>query len=388
MKLVNGKQRLALIVIMFLILTAITVSCTDDKPRPSQRESQTGNSQQATSPVSGRDPESVWKQFLTANFAGDLACAECHRKEYEAHQRSGHSHTSVLMSKSNLAGRLAQMSAYEDPRRDQRWLFAIRDDQFTVQDETHPTMPALSVSWLLGSGTHAQTAIAVDEQRRQGVELRWSWFANFKGLGLTPDHEQYDVYNRNSIECFGRPMQAADVSACLGCHMTVGPPPGAPFRPEFFIPNVGCERCHGPRQQHVELAKMGRGDESKPLINYQNAEEYITACAQCHRDESNISATAEPHELVRFQPYGLKKSKCYLNSQGQLSCAYCHDPHDATSHNRREYNQQCQSCHQVADHSTVCPVKPQGDCIECHMPAVEWTAGIKFHDHWIRKPAK
>lgn len=166
MKLVNGKQRLALIVIMFLILTAITVSCTDDKPRPSQRESQTGNSQQATSPVSGRDPESVWKQFLTANFAGDLACAECHRKEYEAHQRSGHSHTSVLMSKSNLAGRLAQMSAYEDPRRDQRWLFAIRDDQFTVQDETHPTMPALSVSWLLGSGTHAQTAIAVDEQRR------------------------------------------------------------------------------------------------------------------------------------------------------------------------------------------------------------------------------
>ena len=382
---VNGKQRQIRIAILLLSMMAFAVSCSDES-----RDSSTSGSRNEIKPktaeeLTARDPAAAWKQFLSANFAGDQACADCHRKEYEAHQRSGHSHTAIRMSESDLADRLTKLGVYEDPRRDQKWVFSKRDGQFLVQDETHPTMPPLTVSWLLGSGTHAQTAIAVDEKRGQGVELRWSWLANQSGLGLTPDHEQYDDYHRNSIECFGRPMQGSDVLACLGCHMTVGPPPGAPLRPEYFIANVGCERCHGPRQQHVELAKLGRGGESKPLINYQNSEEYITACAQCHRDENNISATAEPHELVRFQPYGLKKSQCYLNSGGQLSCAYCHDPHDATSHNRSEYIQQCQSCHQVEQQSTVCPVKPQGDCIDCHMPAIEWTAGIKFHDHWIRK---
>lgn len=370
--------------VMLLSMTAIGVSCSDDAPHPSPTESKTRTRQQATSPVPQRDPASAWKQFLASNFAGDQACADCHRKEFEAHQRSGHSHTVVPMADSDLARQLKEIGQFEDPRRDQKWKFSSINGQFLVSDETHPTMPALPVTWLLGSGTHAQTAIAIDEKRWQGVELRWTWLTNQNGLGLTPDHEQFDDYNRNSIECFGRPMQRPEVLDCLGCHMTVGPPPGAPARSDLFIQNVGCERCHGPRKQHVELAKVGRGHESKPLINYNNAEKYIAACAQCHRDETSVSPTAEPGELARFQPYGLKKSKCYLNSEGQLSCSYCHDPHDDTSHNRSQYIQQCQSCHQAADQSTVCPVKPQGDCIECHMPAVEWTAGIRFHDHWIR----
>ncbi|QDT41521.1 hypothetical protein Pan241w_15840 [Gimesia alba] len=382
---VNGKLRHTLIAVLLLSMTAIAVSCADE-PLPSQTEKRTGSKQQAEAALFHRDPAAAWKQFLSANFAGDQACADCHRKEYEAHQRSGHSHTVTRMPESELSAILVKAGVYQDSRRDQKWAFSTRDGQFLVQDETHPTMPALPVTWLLGSGVHAHTAIAVDEKRGQGVELRWTWLTNQNGLGLTPDHEQFDEYNRNSIECFGRPMQHREVLECLGCHMTVGPPPGAPVRADLFIPNIGCERCHGPRKQHAELAKIGRGHESKPLINYDNAEQYITACAQCHRDENSVSSTAQPNELARFQPYGLKKSKCYLNSEGQLSCAYCHDPHDATSHNRAEYIQQCKSCHQDKVQSTVCPVKPQGDCIDCHMPAVEWTAGIKFHDHWIRKP--
>ena len=336
---------------------------------------------QSTSP----SPAETWQRFIAANFAGDQACADCHPKEFAAHQRSGHSHTAIRMEESPLAKRLAQAGFYQDSRRKQNWSFQLDQGKFLVKDETHSTMPALAVTWLLGSGLHAQTAIAVEERRRQGVELRWSWLANRNGLGLTPDHGQYDDYNRNSIECFGRPMTTADVLACLGCHMTVGPPPGAPLRADFFVPNVGCERCHGPRQKHVDLAKQGRGNEIKPLINYRDAKEYIAACAECHRDASGLTGQEQPHELVRFQPYGLKKSACYLKSGGRLSCANCHDPHDATSHDRGMYRMQCQSCHREAQ-SAVCPIQPQGDCIECHMPAVEWTAGIKFHDHWIRKP--
>lgn len=368
---------------LLLCMAAFAVSCSQEGPGSSQ-EKEPSRNQRATNSGVNHDPAAAWKQLIAANFAGDEACAECHRKEYEAHQRSGHSRTAVRMAESELAQRLEKMGQYDDSRRDQKWKFSSKDGEFLVKDETHPTMPALPVTWLLGSGVHAQTAIAVDEKRGQGVELRWTWLANQQALGLTPDHAQFDEYNRNSMECFGRPLQHRGVLECLGCHMTMGPPPGAPPRADLFIPNVGCERCHGPRKKHAELAKIGRGHESKPLINYKNAEQYITACAQCHRDENSIDKSAEPHELARFQPYGLKKSKCYLNSEGQLSCAYCHDPHDATSHDRSLYIQQCQSCHQDQKQSTICPVKPQGDCIECHMPAVEWMEGIKFHDHWIR----
>ncbi|MFH1303237.1 MAG: multiheme c-type cytochrome [Planctomycetota bacterium] len=385
MKQLTGSESRLLLTVLLTCILGVAASCTEQK-NPTSPTLKTKATQDADQQRLSQDPAAVWQQFLAVNFAGDQACADCHRKEYEAHQRSGHSNTAVRMQESALAESLVKAGDYQDSRRDQKWIFETSDGEFLVKDEKHAAMPPLPVSWLLGSGTHAQTAIAVDERRQKGVELRWSYFANQKGLGLTPDHERFDEYNRNSIECFGRPMQAADVLACLGCHMTVGPPPGAPFRAEFFIPNVGCERCHGPRKQHVELAKIGRGHESKPLINYASAEQYIAACAQCHRDENNLSANSQPNEQVRFQPYGLKKSLCYLNSNGKLSCAYCHDPHDATSHNRVQYIKQCQSCHQAAEHSTVCPVKPQGDCIECHMPAVEWTAGIRFHDHWIRKP--
>lgn len=368
----------------FVLLVGFTVACSENK-KVSPSDPKSKAEQSVDQPSIHNNPVAAWKQFIEANFAGDQSCADCHRKEYEAHQRSGHSHTAVRMHESDLARQLVNLGVYVDSRRDQKWIFEKRENQFLVKDMNHPTLPPLSVTWLLGSGTHAQTAIAVDERRQRGVEMRWSYLANKDGLGLTPDHDRFDEYNRNSIECFGRPMQASDVLACLGCHMTVGPPPGAPFRSEFFVPNVNCERCHGPRKKHVELAKIGRGHESKPLINYADAEQYISACAQCHRDENNISATTEPHELVRFQPYGLKKSLCYLNSKGKLSCAYCHDPHDTTSKDRPRYIKQCQSCHQD-EQSTSCPIQPRGDCIECHMPSVEWTAGIKFHDHWIRKP--
>lgn len=384
LKQLSGLQSRLLMTVLLSGIVGVVASCTDQASSPSQTTN--AKAEQAAGKQSRkRDPASSWKGFLAANFAGDQACADCHRKEYEAHQRSGHSHTAVRMHESPLADRLVKAGDYQDSRRDQKWVFEARDDDFLVKDENHASMPSLSVTWLLGSGTHAQTAIAVDERRQKGVELRWSYFANLNGLGLTPDHDRFDAYNRNSIECFGRPMQASDVLACLGCHMTVGPPPGAPFRADFFIPNVGCERCHGPRQKHVALAKIGRGHESKPLINYANAEQYIAACAQCHRDENNLSETSKANELVRFQPYGLKKSKCYLNSNGKLSCAVCHDPHDTISQDRGLYIQQCQSCHQ-SDPSTVCPIQSNGDCIDCHMPAIEWTAGIKFHDHWIRKP--
>lgn len=327
----------------------------------------------------------AWKALIAANFAGDAACASCHVEEMKAHKRSGHSHTAVMMHDSQWANALLELATYEDPRRDQRFRFQTRDNQFTVQDVANPGTPAMPVTWLLGSGVHAQTPIWVDEQSQRGVEMRWSYLAPSDAIGVTPDHERFDDYRQGTIECYGRPLDNASVRACLACHTTMSPPPNLPIRQDLYIANVGCERCHGPRKKHVLMAEQGLAEQAKPLVTLDNPAAAMKVCVQCHRDADSVSSTATPEELVRFQPYGLKKSRCFIESAGKMGCSSCHDAHDAVSTDRSLYIERCQQCHQPKS-SNDCPQMPTGDCIQCHMPAVEWTAGIEFHDHWIRSP--
>lgn len=323
-----------------------------------------------------------WNRLISANFAGDEACAECHHSEYEAHRRSGHSHTAVLMSESSLAAELHNRRRYQDDRRDQVFEFALINRQFLVRDEERANV-SLAVTWLLGSGTHAQTPIAVDEESQRGVELRWSSFPRDTRVGVTPDHERFDDYSKGTLECFGRPMDDADIRSCLGCHSTTMTPSNLPIVNSMVVANVGCERCHGPRKKHVDLAHRGRADEVKPMLQYKTAEDYMSACATCHRDESSITSDTQPHELARFQPLGIQRSRCYLETPGNLTCSTCHDPHDTVSHDRQRSIDQCKECHQDGSLSTPAH-SPNSDCIECHMPLVPWSSGISFHDHWIR----
>ncbi|MCM2373578.1 multiheme c-type cytochrome [Aporhodopirellula aestuarii] len=335
----------------------------------------------------------AWREFVANNFAGDEACAECHAAEYAAHQRSGHSRTLTLMTKSILASELSEQGMHKDSRREQEFTFTATADTFLVRDEANAPGIAVPVTWLVGSGIHAQTPIAVDELTQKGVELRWSSFAGHVEVGLTPDHERFDEFVPGSIECFGRPLDASDIRACLGCHSTIAAPPSIPIMQSLVIANVGCERCHGPRKDHVDLAHHGFAEQAKPMLKYENAEAYMDACAACHRDENSVHPDAKAFELARFQPYGIKRSKCYLQSDGQLTCSTCHDPHDTVSHDRLRSIAQCVNCHDGAHDAgqeaagivkAICSHEPSGDCIECHMPAVEWAGEISFHDHWIR----
>ncbi len=325
---------------------------------------------------------SEWTSFLNENFASDFACRECHQAEYDAHLRSGHSHTALRMEDTHLATALSG-TTYSDPRRQQVFEFLKKELGFFVGVEGVDSTPIFPVHWLLGSGTHAQTPISIDPISGHGVEFRWSWFNGGQCLGVTPDHERFDDFRERSTEVFGRPMEPAQALTCLGCHATVVPPLNIPVTKETVLANVGCERCHGPRKRHVELAKLGKGHLEPPLVTYTDPEQSIRQCAQCHRDESNIGATTAPNILARFQPYGMKKSRCYLESGKSMTCITCHDPHDATSKDRFQYNNTCMKCHQAPE-TTLCRIEPAGDCVKCHMPEVEWHSGIKFHDHWIR----
>ena len=156
-----------------------------------------------------------------------------------------------------------------------------------------------------------------------------------------------------------------------------------------MIPNVGCERRHGPGQQHIEAA--ARHADSAALAMPFGAGEPAPAdemrmCGSCHRlPEMGDRAVVRRDNpvLVRFQPIGLMQSACYRKSPGTLSCTTCHDPHARTSTDTHAYEAVCLTCHQ-GPRRTPCPVAPASGCVGCHMPTRDVFRGMTMTDHWIR----
>jgi hypothetical protein len=162
-----------------------------------------------------------------------------------------------------------------------------------------------------------------------------------------------------------------------------------------MIPNVTCERCHGPGGDHIDAARRGAPtevlrmalgpDDASPLTQ-------ISACGECHRS-SGITPpqllNPEDPGVVRFQPIGLAQSKCFQDGKSGLSCTSCHDLHTRLSKETAAYEAVCIGCHQSArETKTACPVSPAKDCVECHMGRIAVTPEFQFTNHWIRVRSK
>jgi len=168
-----------------------------------------------------------------------------------------------------------------------------------------------------------------------------------------------------------------------------------------MIPNVTCERCHGPGRAHVAAARRGASESALSLPlgpGRWTAPELLRFCGDCHRHPSGPRPDqirrGDPL-LARFQPIGLAMSKCYRQTAGSLSCVTCHDPHARATSNRAEYDAICLKCHGGPAPSSrpatsslppgvVCPVSPRQRCVECHMPRVDLGHNLLLSDHWIR----
>lgn len=225
--------------------------------------------------------------------------------------------------------------------------------------------------WAFGSSTHATTWVSRSSATHY-LEHGLSWFRRTNSLSRTPGHPNdqgvsYRLYD-----------PGAQILRCFSCHST-GP---LSVTPEQGIqphePGVRCEVCHGPGQSHIQ-AKGGR-------FNIENPKRFQAAaineqCGACHRQSKpGVSDTdwRDPWN-VRHQPVYLAESRCYLRSEGKLSCLTCHDPHAKLNTNPAAYNAVCSNCHAKPSHKIV----QAGSCVACHMPAVAPSPSISFSNHWI-----
>lgn len=334
-----------------------------------------------------------------STIVGSQACRKCHEDKWQSLQTTGHART--LWPTADFPQRAHFDDAeFSDPEREHGYRYQLTDDGIRVSLPGESEDESFHLQYAFGSGEHAVTFMSliteagaesavvdgttVTDSEVIGVEHRASWFAHSEELGLTPGHQGLGVFD--TTEAFGRKTEGEVLHRCFGCHATE-----LTVRDGQLVdiphPNVECEACHGPGSRHIAAVNDGSGVGLLKFSPGRGAHAEVALCAECHRSISDLpeeEITRTNRKLVRFQPVGLVRSRCFLESD-DLACSTCHNPHEhASRQSQSEYEQHCIDCHTPQTDATECPVSPQSNCIECHMPPVELLPGIKFHDHWIR----
>ncbi|HEY2249685.1 MAG TPA: tetratricopeptide repeat protein, partial [Planctomycetaceae bacterium] len=257
---------------------------------------------------------------------------------------------------------------------------------------------AVDVHYALGSGAHGRSYIT----DRGGVLFMspLSWYSK-EGQGT------WDISPNYPSD--GLRFERRIVDLCLACHVGLAnPQPGAEDRfetPPFLEMSIGCERCHGPGKEHVELHRtMAAGDTADPIVNPSKLDpsRRDAVCLQCHlqgqdrvlrygRTDFDFRPGMHLGDVwtVLLEGPGVAEddstkavghgeqmlsSRCYQNSQGRLGCVSCHDTHPAGSHESAvdHYRRKCLECHAGRGCSEPLAIRLRtsaaDSCVDCHMP--------------------
>jgi tetratricopeptide (TPR) repeat protein len=351
--------------------------------------------------------------FEPAPFVGAARCGTCHSAIYRSLIASKHATT---FSRPQDLDRLALPSnPVLDPGDPQvTHDFERLDGSLQVETKAGEEVQRAVIDYAFGSRDHFMTFVGRDDQGRSRM-LRISHYHSPRGSG-------WDLSTglpkrpENPHEYLGTTLVEGDgVRRCLFCHTTNFRAVLDQAGPEAKDLAIGCEKCHGPGGHHVAAAEAGFADLAilnparlpGPAVN--------KTCGQCHdlHDTSVISAPRTDPVWYRFQSLALTWSRCYTESEGNLSCVTCHDPHDYGKKSAAHQEAKCLSCHgpdpapahpahtalstppvpmNLLQQKTsskkirmTCPVDSAKGCIQCHMPSAwqESTHSIKT-DHYIR----
>lgn len=258
------------------------------------------------------------------------------------------------------------------------------------------------VDYIVGSGHQTRSYIA----HRNGFlyEFPITWYVKKQIWDISPGYE------KGNNTRFDRPIGLE----CIQCHNGNSElQEGALYQYKQVALGIDCEKCHGKGSKHVELMQSGKKVKDNAIVNPAKLplDKQIDVCQQCHLQGTNVYHTAQPFEPGKFlsefyavfmpeyndkNDFGiashaerLKRSACFIQSKGTMTCITCHNPHEVQQKN---YNDACQQCHTQNTTRCTAPTPIQKtknfDCSACHLPksGTSDIPHVSFTDHYIRKP--
>jgi hypothetical protein len=252
---------------------------------------------------------------------------------------------------------------------------------YSVSDGTNTII--VPIRWIFGQ--HSQTWVL--EKDGEMYESLVTYFQLDQGLATTPGDGH--IVPKDLIEAFGRKLTKWEAIQCFSCH-TTDSAKGEKLDLDNLRPGVGCDRCHAGADRHMADAARNDFSSLPKSLKAMNAEDAGDFCGQCHRTwDATVRNRFHGPVDVRFQPYRLANSKCFVGNDQRISCLACHNPHEEANHNLVAYDAKCLACHGKATTSSAttvksCPIS-KSNCVSCHMPRIALPGGhASFADHLIR----
>jgi hypothetical protein len=316
-----------------------------------------------------------------------VTCASCHRAEAQsqpktdmgigievpANQEVLQAHPKLTLEKNGYR--------YDIERKNGASTYTVSDGSGTL---TLPIRYAF--------GVRNQTFVLEYEGRF--YESLVSYYERINGLAITLGDER--IQPHNLTEAMGRHTENREIAACFGCHGT-----GGATQEKLTLatlkPGLSCEHCHAGADAHMQAMAGGKAAPLPRKLGEMAAEEMSNFCGECHRTwETVVGLRLFGEKNVRFQPYRLANSQCFLGNDKRIRCTACHDPHVELVREDASYDGACLSCHatktgaasaaatQKAATQKACPVADK-NCVSCHMPKVQVGSNPTiFTDHDIR----
>ena len=297
-------------------------------------------------------------------------CAGCHHNVWDAYRRTGMGRSFYRPAPENIVEDFTNKNTFYHRPSDSYFTMLQRDGQYYQRryqlDSGGKQINVMEkrIDYIMGSGNHARAYLHRTAANRL-IELPLGWYAEKGGYwAMNPG------YDRPDHDGFRRPI----TYDCMFCHNAYPEIPAGreqPFAQPVYagaLPEgIDCQRCHGPGARHAKLAGTAgakREHIRDAIVNPSrlSTQRQLEICMACHLETTSFplpnaiqryergpfsyrpgeplgdfilnfdhaagSGREEKFEIVNAA-YRLRRSACFLKSNGNMLCTTCHNPHDA-----------------------------------------------------------
>ncbi|MGR5178111.1 tetratricopeptide repeat protein [Vibrio mediterranei] len=372
-----------------------------------------------------------------ANYVGSETCIDCHAEQVEAWQGSHHDMAMKHADKASVLGDFGDVSVIHQGKENR---FFRKGSEYWVNIEgPDGQFHDYKISYTFAFEPLQQYMVEFDDGRVQLIPFAWDSRTKEQGgqrwFHLYPDTTNTDeFYWTNSGQNWN--------FMCADCHSTNLQKnydlENNRYQTTWSEINVGCEACHGPASDHIEMAnKLESGDVQSDGVSFDAASHYgfdrdlsqavkewvyqegnttlqpkdiihtnqVQTCAQCHSRRTQLNETGDHVKGSFFDKYRLSliSPELYYHD-GQIydedyvygsflqsamaekgvTCTNCHDPHTAQLKIAEEAV--CSQCHIASEYTPEKHTFHQAGteaskCTTCHMPETTYMQVDPRRDH-------